>query len=128
MPAKPIMNPATINTILNTAPLVIKGATRLIKLIRNQGGDGEAGQVGQEIPATLEGLQREVERLQQRLDDNNKSNIEQVKLIEELARQNASLAAQLKNTMAQLQQFRRVSLAALIVAVACLGVALIARG
>lgn len=128
MPAKPIMNPATINTILNTAPLVIKGATRLIKLIRNQGGDGEAGQAGQEIPATLEGLQREVERLQQRLDDNNKSNIEQVKLIEELARQNESLAAQLKNTMAQLQQFRRVSLAALIVAVACLGMALIARG
>ena len=125
MPAKPIMNPATINTILNTAPLVIKGATRLIKLIRNQGEDGEAGQA---IPATLEGLQREVERLQQRLDDNNKSNIEQVKLIEELARQNASLAAQLKNTMAQLQRLKRVSLAALIVAVACLGVALVARG
>ena len=121
MPAKPIMNPATINTILNTAPLVIKGATRLIKLIRNQ------GEAGQEIPATLEGLQREVERLQQRLDDNNKSNIEQVKLIEELARQNASLAAQLKNTMAQLQWLKRVSLAALIVAVACLGVALVAR-
>ena len=125
MPAKPIMNPATINTILNTAPLVIKGATRLIKLIRNQGEDGEDGQV---IPATLEGLQREVERLQQRLDDNNKSNIEQVKLIEELARQNASLAAQLKNTMAQLQWLKRVSLAALIVAAACLSVALVARG
>ena len=125
MPAKPIMNPATINTILNTAPLVIKGATRLIKLIRNQGGDGEAGQ---EIPATLEGLQREVERLQQRLDDTNKSNIEQVKLIEELARQNASLAAQLKNTMAQLQWLKRVSVTALIVAVVCLGVALVARG
>ena len=125
MPAKPIMNPATINTILNTAPLVIKGATRLIRLIRNQGEDGEAGQA---IPATLEGLQREVERLQQRLDDNNKSNIEQVKLIEELARQNASLAAQLKNTMAQLQWLKHVSVAALIVAVACLGVALVARG
>lgn len=125
MPAKPIMNPATINTILNTAPLVIKGATRLIRLIRNQGADGEAGQA---IPATLEGLQQEVERLQQRLDDNNKSNIEQVKLIEELARQNASLAAQLKNTMAQLQRLKRVSVAALIVAVACLGVALVARG
>lgn len=124
MPAKPIMNPATINTILNTAPLVIKGATRLIRLIRNQGADSEADQA---IPATLEGLQREVERLQQRLDDNNKSNIEQVKLIEELARQNESLAAQLKNTMAQLQRLKRVSLAALIVAVACLGVALIAR-
>ena len=125
MPAKPIMNPATINTILNTAPLVIKGATRLIRLIRNQGEDSEAGQV---IPATLEGLQREVERLQQRLDDTNKSNIKQVKLIEALARQNASLAAQLKNTMAQLQRLKRVSVAALIVAVACLGVALVARG
>lgn len=128
MPAKPIMNPATINTILNTAPLVIKGATRLIRLIRNQGEDSEDGEAGQAIPATLEGLQREVERLQQRLDDNNKSNIEQVKLIEELARQNASLAAQLKNTMVQLQWLKRVSVAALIVAVACLGVALVARG
>ena len=128
MPAKPIMNPATINTILNTAPLVIKGATRLIRLIRNQGEDSEDGEAGQAIPATLEGLQREIERLQQRLDDNNKSNIEQVKLIEELARQNASLAAQLKNTMVQLQWLKRVSVAALIVAVACLGVALVARG
>ena len=125
MPRKPIMNPATINTILNTAPLVLKGATRLIKLIRKQGADGE---VEQETPATLEGLQREVERLQQRLDDNNKSNIEQVKLIEELARQNESLAAQLKHTMTQLQRLRLLSVTALIVAVACAVVALVARG
>ena len=125
MPRKPIMNPATINTILNTAPLVIKGATRLIRLIRKQGGDGETGQ---ETPATLEGLQREVERLRQRLDDNNESNIEQVKLIEELARQNESLAAQLKHTMTQLQRLRLLSVTALIVAVACAAVALIARG
>ena len=123
MPRKPIMNPATINTILNTAPLVIKGATRLIKLIRKQGGDGETGQ---ETPATLEGLHREVERLRQRLDDNNESNIEQVKLIEELARQNESLAAQLKHTMTQLQRLRLLSVTALIVA--CAAVALIARG
>lgn len=119
------MNPATINTILNTAPLVLKGATRLIKLIRKQGADGETGQ---ETPATLEGLQREVERLQQRLDNNNESNIEQVKLIEELARQNESLAAQLKHTMTQLQRLRLLSVTALIVAVACAVVALVARG
>lgn len=125
MPRKPIMNPATINTILNTAPLVLKGATRLIKLIRKQGADGETGQ---ETPATLEGLQREVERLQQRLDNNNESNIEQVKLIEELARQNESLAAQLKHTMTQLQRLRLLSVTALIVAVACAVVALVARG
>ncbi len=116
MPKKPIMNPATINTILNTAPIVIKGATRLIKLIRNQGAEDQAGQ---EIPATLDGLKQEVERLQQRLDSGNASNIEQVRLIEELAKQNESLAAQLKNTMTQLQRLKLLSLAAIIVSVVC---------
>ncbi len=116
MPKKPIMNPATINTILNTAPIVIKGATRLIKLIRNQGAEDQAGQ---EIPATLDGLKQEVERLQQRLDSGNASNIEQVKLIEELAKQNESLAAQLKNTMTQLQRLKLLSLATIIVSVVC---------
>ena len=116
MPKKPIMNPATINTILNTAPIVIKGATRLIKLIRNQGAEDQAGQ---EIPATLDGLKQEVERLQQRLDSGNASNIEQVRLIEELAKQNESLAAQLKNTMTQLQRLKLLSLVAIIVSVVC---------
>ena len=116
MSKKPIMNPATINTILNTAPIVIKGATRLIKLIRNQGAEDQAGQ---EIPATLDGLKQEVERLQQRLDSGNASNIEQVRLIEELAKQNESLAAQLKNTMTQLQRLKLLSLAAIIVSVVC---------
>jgi len=36
------MGLGTINTILNTAPIVIQGATRLIKLIRDQGNDNKS--------------------------------------------------------------------------------------
>ena len=35
------MSLSTINTILNTAPIVIQGATRLIKLIRDQGDENK---------------------------------------------------------------------------------------
>lgn len=99
--AKNIMSLSTINTILNTAPLVIQGATRLIKLIKDQGDENKSKD---EIPETIEGIKNEVERLHERLDMNNESNVEQIKLIEELAKQNESLAAQLKSSIAQINK------------------------
>jgi hypothetical protein len=49
------------------------------------------------------------------------SNLEQLKLIEELARQNESLATQLKNTMTHLNRITMLSILALIVSIVCLG-------
>lgn len=110
------MGLATINTILNTAPIVIQGATRLVKLIRDQGEEEK-----EEIPETIAGIKHEVERINQRLDSNSAADVEQIKLIEELARQNETLATQLKNTMTQLNRLMLLAIVALVVG----GVALV---
>ena len=117
MAKKPIMSLATINTILNTAPLVIQGATRLIKLIRDQGKELE---VEQEVPDTIDGLKNEIDRLHQRLDANNESNVEQIKLIEELAKQNESIATQLKTTVTHLNRITILAIIAIITSITCL--------
>ena len=116
MVKKPIMGIGTINTILNTAPIVIQGATRLIKLIRDQGNENKPD----EIPETIEGIKNEVDRLHLRLDTNNESNVEQIKLIEELARQNESLATQLKNTITHLNRITILASIAMLVSIVCL--------
>ena len=117
MAKKPIMSLGTINTILNTAPIVIQGATRLIKLIRDQGDENKSEE---EIPETIEGIKEEVARLHQRLDTNDESNVEQIKLIEELARQNESIATQLKNTITQLNRVTLLAGIAILVSIICL--------
>lgn len=111
------MSLATINTILNTAPIVIQGATRLIKLIRDQ---GEEHKIEKEIPDTIDGIKKEVDRLHQRLDVNAESNVEQIKLIEELAKQNESLAVQLKSTVSQLNRITILAIIALLISIFCL--------
>ena len=108
------MSLATINAILNTAPLVIQGASRLIKLIRDQGKELEPIQ---EIPDTIDGLKNEIDRLHQRLDKNNESNVEQIKLIEELAKQNESLATQLKQTITHLNRITLLAVIAILISV-----------
>ena len=113
MAKKSIMGLGTINTILNTAPIVIQGATRLIKLIRDQGNDNKP----EEIPETIEGIKNEVDRLHQRLDANDDSNVEQIKLIEELAKQNESLATQLKNTITHLNRITILASIAILISI-----------
>lgn len=83
------MTPATINTILNTAPMIIQGAGKLIRLIREQ---SKGSRHDQEEQVSLETLHEHIERLENRLSVADESNIEQIKLIEQLARQNAMLA------------------------------------
>ena len=117
MAKKPIMRPGTINTILNTAPIVIQGATRLMKLIRDRGRDDETEQ---QMPETMTDIKNEVARLQQRLDNNDESNIEQIKLIEELARQNELLANQLKNIVTNLNRITVLAIIAILISVTCL--------
>lgn len=109
------MSLATINTILNTAPVVIQGATRLVKLIRNQSEERRP-----ETLDTTEGIKQEVERLHERLDKANTSDLEQIKLIKELARQNESLATQLKTTITFQNRAGMIAIIALVIAITCL--------
>ena len=89
------MGLGTLNTILNTAPLIIQGASKLIKLLKARDESEKDG----DVPSTLEGLKDEINRIHSRLDDNNKSDVEQIKLIEQLAKQNETLAESLRNTI-----------------------------
>lgn len=93
------MGLGTLNTILNTAPLIIQGTTKLIKLIKDREGNKPPED---HTPETLAGLTKEVSDINSRLDSNDKFNIEQIKLIEELAKQNESLAVSLKKAISQL--------------------------
>ena len=60
------MNPGTINTILNTAPVIIQGASKLVKLIRERGEDNKDNDE-QNLPDTVEGLKQEIAKIETRL-------------------------------------------------------------
>lgn len=96
-----MIRPGTLNTILNNAPLVIQGAARLIKMIKDRNNfDNDADmESSNDIPTTLDGLRVEIENLNSKLDDNSKADVEQIELIEQLARQNKALAESLKITL-----------------------------
>ena len=96
MARKPEMAFSTLNTILNTAPLIIQGASKLVRMIRER--DIKADDRNQDIPATLEGLEQEIQRINRRLDNGNESDLEQIKLIQELAKQNELLAVSARKT------------------------------
>ncbi len=103
-----------LNTILNTAPLIIQGATRLIKMIRDR---DQPEPEEQNIPATLDGLKNEISRINNRLDENYESDIQQIKLIEELAKQNELLATSLKKTNKQVYIITGIALVALLIGI-----------
>ena len=87
----------TINTILNNAPLIIQGATRLIKMIKER--DYTESDSDKDIPATLDGLKVEIEKLNSKIGDNSAADVQQIELIEQLAKQNEALAESLKQTL-----------------------------
>ncbi len=94
------MTPSTLSTILNSAPMVIQGAGKLIDLIKE--GSSAQKEPEDESRLSLESLKTDVERLEQRLQSVDKSNIEQIKLIEQLARQNEMLAESVKQVSRQI--------------------------
>jgi hypothetical protein len=110
----PLFSPATLKTILNNAPLIIQGADKLIRMIRSNKGSPETQE---DLPMTVEGLKQGLERLEQRLDADAQADIEQIKLIEELARQNEVMAESLKRSYIRLSIITIVSVAALLAAV-----------
>lgn len=106
------MNPFTIGTLLNSAPMIIQGAGKLIDLIREQkkAAPGRAPNV----PVTMDNLEEVIGRLETRLDVMDDASVEQIKLIEQLARQNEALAASLQ------QQRQRATFAFILALVALL--------
>lgn len=83
-----------LNTILSTAPLIIQGAGKLIQIIRQRGATEHNVE---NIPTTVDGLKNEISAIHSRLDAHNASDLDQIKLIEELARQNQLLADTLRH-------------------------------
>lgn len=108
------MNPATINTILNTAPMVLQGASKLIRMIQERG--AETGAEESSAPATMEGLKREIEQIHTRLNANDESDVEQIQLIEQLARQNEAMAESLRKALHRITLLGIISLIAFIIA------------
>ena len=107
----------TLNTILNNAPLIIQGATRLIKMIKERDEtdiESNKGEANVETPHTLESLGIEIEKLSSKLDDNSAADVEQIELIEQLARQNETLAESLKQTLRRQRVITLVTAIALI--------------
>jgi hypothetical protein len=108
---KNILTPGTLNTILNTAPLIIQGASKLIKLILDR--DVVSNQDQLTNPTTIEELKQEITRLETRLHDNSQADIEQIRLIEELAKQNETLAETLRQTMRRVMILNYITMLAL---------------
>lgn len=119
---KSFMTPATLSTILSTAPMILQGAAKLIKLIRERK-EEEPGE-NDNIPMTIEGLKQEILRIESRLNDTDESNVEQVKLIEQLARQNEALATSLSKIVKRINILTIAAVAALLAAV---GMVLLSR-
>jgi len=113
---KPIITPATLRAILNTAPIVIQGAGKLIRAIKDR--DSDNIEQSDDSPATIEGLRTDISRLEQRLDGNDESDVEQIKLIEQLARQNELLAASLEKACSRLDMVTAISIVAVIIGLA----------
>ena len=110
---KPKMTPSTLSTILNSAPMVIQGASKLINLIKEQANSKPDEEVDDLL--TLESLKADIERLELRLDATDESNIEQIKLIEQLAKQNEAMAASMSKSI------NKVNLITFIVVLGSLG-------
>ena len=108
----------TLNTILNTAPIIIQGAAKLVSMLKQRGQTEEVETY--DIPANIDDMKIEIEKLHERLDAYNDSNLEQVKLIEELARQNEAIASSLRSTVKQLNLFSLLAVMALVLAIVSL--------
>lgn len=91
--------------------MIIQGASKLISLIR----DRETAVPGPDdkTPATLAELTEEVRRLEGRLNENSGSDVEQIRLIEELAKQNEGLAETLEQTLKRVNRITYIALFAL---------------
>ncbi len=109
------MGLGTLNTILNTAPLIIQGATQLVKLLKQK--DNTQADVQYNAPEDIDDVKTELEKLHKRLDQQNEAIVEQVQLIEQLAKQNEAIATSLQQTTKQLNFISFVAVIALVIGI-----------
>jgi hypothetical protein len=102
------MTPSTLNTILNSAPMVVQGASKLINLIKEQSNNKPVEEG--ETQLTVENLKTDIDRLEVRLAATDESNIEQIKLIEQLARQNEVMAESVGKSINSLNYLIAISI------------------
>lgn len=105
------MTPATLKTILTTAPMIFQGASKLLNLIRAR--EPEHAGSAETLPVTIEGLKQQIKMLEAGLEENYQSDVEQIRLIQELAKQNESLAKTLNQTYRRLIILTSLSVIAL---------------
>ncbi len=105
------MTPATLNTILKTAPMIIQGAGKLLRLMRER--EDESPAVRESLPVTVEGLKQQIKQIEAGLHENYQSDVEQIRLIEQLAKQNESLAETLKQTYRKITVLTYLSVTAI---------------
>ena len=117
------MTPSTLTTILNSAPLVIQGASKLINLIKEQANSKPDDDADDQL--TVESLKAEMERLEAHLATTDESNIEQIKLIEQLAKQNEALAGSMSKMNNRLNWMTIAAILAALMALGALAVVLL---
>lgn len=116
------MTPSTITTILNTAPMILQGAGKLIKMIRERKDEEPPLD---DIPMTIEGLKQEIQRIESRLNDADEASVEQVRLIEQLARQNEALATSLERILRRSNMIFGIAAAGLLLAIGAIFLSLL---
>ncbi len=109
-----------LSIILNNAPLIIQGANKLLKMVRDKSKENEQEHEPAETPTTVDGLKEELKRINERLDNNNNSNIQQIELIEALAKQNETMANSLQSSNKRQNVISIIAVAALLLALVCL--------
>ena len=107
-----------LTTILNNAPLIIQGANKLIKMLRES--DQENGQPDDISTNSPDDIKEELIKINNRLDDADNANIQQIELIEALAKQNESLANSLQATIKRLGVLSVIAILAIIISLLCL--------
>lgn len=99
-----------LTTILNNAPLIIQGANKLISIIREQEDQTDSEKNNQQT----DDIKQELDNIYHRLQANDNSNIQQIELIETLAKQNEALANSLQKAVKQLHIISIIAVLALL--------------
>lgn len=103
-----------LRTILLDAPVIVDSVHRLIGGLRKLTGRDAAPPVA---PTTFGDVQHELRRMDEQIKANSESDVEQLKLMEELARQNELLAASVSRLSGRVAALAVICVVALLLAV-----------
>lgn len=102
-----------LGTILNNAPLIIQGANHLLKMLRDKDKEPEQNETP---PTNIDDVAAELKKINERLNNADKSDIQQIELIEALAKQNESLASSLQASLKKIHLASLIAIVAVVLA------------